>query len=382
MNVQKIRLKLLLLLGLCLHWIPSRRGKYYNMVIVRVDAIGDYVLFMNALWAYKEKLKGKKVLLICADLVKPLAESESLYSDILTFNRNKFASNFIYNLSFLKKVRSISSDEVVYPLLERHSTGDIIIANIRSEKKFAVRNNENTGVGRMLNNIYTRLVEMPANVSEMGSTDLFTREIINPTFHYHLNKITVHGDKSLPLDLPSNYAVIAISSSANTKIWPADRFAALIDLIPNDYNIVLSGAGDADVKRAETIISNVKDRSRICNMVNKTSVYNMFLLISGARFVIGNDSAAVHIAAASHVPSICLFQGAHFGRFLPYPEAIGNTKYHPRIVYYKMDCYNCNFKCKWPDSVPFPCLDKVSVDMAADELSKLLIELKENEREN
>ena len=180
----------------------------------------------------------------------------------------------------------------------------------------------------------------------------------------------------------SNYALIAVSSSADTKIWPAERFAVLIDMIPSKYGIVLSGAGDADVKRAETIINNVKDKLRICNMINKTSVQSMFVLIAHSRFVIGNDSAAVHIAAASHVPSICLFHGAHFGRFLPYIESIGNIKYHPRIVYNKMDCYNCNFKCKWPNAVPFPCLDQVSVDMAAEELSKLLIELKDNEREN
>ncbi len=382
MSIRKIRLKLLLLFGLFLHWIPSKRSRLYNMVIVRVDAIGDYVLFMNALLAYKKKFEGKKVLLICADMVKPLAEGESLYTDIMAFNRNRFAFSFLYNLKFLRKVRLIKADEVVYPLRERHSTGDIIVANIKSAQKYAIRNDEKSGIGGMLNSLYTRLVEIPAYSSEIDSVELFTKEILSSSYHYKLNKITLSYDKIFSFVLPSNFAVIAVSSSANVKTWPAERFAELIDMIPSDYDIILSGSGEADVIRARAILDIVKDKTRLCNMVNKTSVNDMFVLISHARFVIGNDSAAVHIAAASHVPSICLFHGAHFGRFLPYPKSIGNIKYHPRIVYYKMDCYNCNFKCKWPNAVPFPCLDKVSVDMAAEELSKLLIELKENEREN
>lgn len=382
MKFETIQFKFFLFLALLLHLIPSRKKRNYDLIIVRVDALGDYVLFMNCLNVYKDIYKGKKVLLICADLVKPLAEDDSFFTDIIDFNRNRYYKNGTYFFEILNKLRGICAKEVIYPIYERHSTGDIMVTTIVSEKKIGFRNPNLKGVGRCFNHFYSTLIEKPGGFGEIETIECFIKGTILPNFCYQLKKFQIEDVAGILEIMPQKYAVIAISASSDDKVWPADRFASLINKIPVAYNIVLCGAGTKDMTRAEEILALVTDVTRCYNMINKTTVKEMVTMINHACFVIGNDSAAVHIAAATHVPSICVFHGAHFGRFLPYPEYIGYKKYHPRIVYNKMDCYGCNFRCQWPNVVPFPCLQAVTVEMVEKEMLTLIKEVEEDEKSN
>ena len=70
-------------------FFPSERNLRYDLVIVRVDALGDYVIWHDAISAYKERFKNKRVLLVCADIVSPLAKQESFFTDVYFFSREK-----------------------------------------------------------------------------------------------------------------------------------------------------------------------------------------------------------------------------------------------------------------------------------------------------
>ena len=146
------------------------------------------------------------------------------------------------------------------------------------------------------------------------------------------------------------------------KNWPIDRFVEVIDGLPGDLKIVLTGAGEYDFFGAQQIENSVCEKKKVINLVNKTSVSEMVALIANALFVLGNDSAAVHIASSVHVPSVVVLSGAEYGRFLPYPESM-HLEFAPKVVAFKMECYNCKYNCKHPNKEPFECVRNVSVDM-------------------
>lgn len=52
----------------------------------------------------------------------------------------------------------------------------------------------------------------------------------------------------------------------------------------------------------------------------KTSLVELVNLIGQASLLLTNDTSAVHIGAQLGVPTVCIFKGNHYGRFLPYPE--------------------------------------------------------------
>ena len=114
-----------------------------------------------------------------------------------------------------------------------------------------------------------------------------------------------------------------------------------------------------------TIVSRVMEHARLeegVNLAGKTTLSQFIELVRGARLLIGNETSAVHIAAAVGTPSICLLGGGHFGRFLPYPDCVEGAK--PVAVYERMECYGCNWRCHQPHPKggAVPCISTIDVE--------------------
>ena len=137
------------------------------------------------------------------------------------------------------------------------------------------------------------------------------------------------------------------------------------------------GAGAYDEVCAKKILEQVNSPDRITNYVGKTTIPEMVSIISKASFVLGNDSAAVHIASATNVPSIAILSGTHYKRFLPYPSNV-NLKYSPRVVINKMNCFNCDYHCIFPDEEPFECIKRISVEAVEEEVRKMIDEIEKS----
>jgi ADP-heptose:LPS heptosyltransferase len=86
--------------------------------------------------------------------------------------------------------------------------------------------------------------------------------------------------------------------------------------------------------------------------------------ISAARFVVSNESAAVHIAAVLGIPAVCVAGGGHFNRFVPYPDGRGPAGAPVKTVDAAMECFGCQWRCRYtndPDTVR-PCVEEIGVE--------------------
>lgn len=351
-------------------YLPSKRSKFYDLVIVRVDALGDYIIWHDALSAYQEVFNNKKVLLICADLVKPLAEKEPFFTDIIEFNRKKFSTEFSFLFKQLKRLKSISSAMIVYPIWQRHPIGDMMIAQMSSPKKIAmVPGQKNRIWNKLFAYQYSRLIDCLHINSEIKSIEYFTQQVIKADYCYGNHPYILCSDAN---EIESEYVVVAFSASTESKSWELEKFARVIDFIPDEYKVVLTGAGKGDVCKAEQLLHLIHNRGRIINMVSKTSVVDLVMLISNSSLVVGNDSASVHIAAATRVKSVCVLLGAHYGRFLPYPDDLPFKDYLPVTVFHRMNCYGCDYQCNYADQYPFECLKNVSAEEVITQVLKIL----------
>ena len=361
------------IISLLFKFLHIRRRNYFDVIIIRVDALGDYVIWMDALRAYKEKFSGKKVLLICADLIEPLAKLDDFYSEVMPFNRNKVKSDFGYSWNFISNLSSLESEFLYFPVLQRNRIGDMFSWLIKAKTKIAaISNNKGTVLTSLYDKIYTKLIEMPYNDSEIIGIENFTRGCISQDYRYSLLKQNLRYDSNI-VPNGEKYIVIAISASIIEKIWPMRHFAKVINSLPKGYRIYITGAGCLDSELYDQLYDLISNKEYVVNMINRTSVLDLFLLISKSCLVIGNDSAAVHIAAANHVPSVCLLHGAHFGRFLPYPDSLPYKDYHPHSIYHMMDCYGCGYNCSKGSEKTFKCLEKVSPEEVIPEVLKVLL---------
>ena len=69
-------------------------------------------------------------------------------------------------------------------------------------------------------------------------------------------------------------------------------------------------------------LKEIVSSDRIIDLTAKTSLVELVKLISSSSLLIGNDTGAIHIGVASNVKTICISNGNHYGRFVPYPEAV------------------------------------------------------------
>lgn len=349
--------------------IPRRTTTHYDLVIVRTDALGDYVIWHDSLSAYQKQFMGKKVLLICADLVCPLAEQEPFFTDIISFSRGRFGRNLSYCIKTMWSVKRISADNVLYSIWQRHPSGDAFVASIKSPRKVGMMANSKRISTMFFDHHYTELISFNSSKSEIKAVEYFTQKAVLPSYKYGYNlfELKVHHQ-----ELEQDYVVIAFSASTESKSWELEKYAQVIDAIPPRYMVVLTGSGPSDELKAERLVQITSDKSRVFNLVNKTSVVDFVSLITHSELVIGNDSAAVHIAAATRVKSICVLLGAHFGRFLPYPEDLPFKDYLPITIYSQMPCYGCNYNCIFENQTPYECIKKISAGAVIKEMMKIL----------
>jgi heptosyltransferase-3 len=95
------------------------------------------------------------------------------------------------------------------------------------------------------------------------------------------------------------------------KCWPAERTAALADLIVSDgLAVVLTGAPD-DRERALTTAVQAAlrpvSRARVIDLTGALTLKELAALTKAARAFAGVDSAPMHIAAAVGTPALALF---------------------------------------------------------------------------
>ena len=101
-------------------------------------------------------------------------------------------------------------------------------------------------------------------------------------------------------------AVGAGASYGSAKCWPPDRFAKALNVLLShtDADVILFGTpGELPVSAA---IAAELQRPPI-NLTGKTSIADLPALLSQCHLFLGNDSGAMHVAAAVGLPVVAIF---------------------------------------------------------------------------
>jgi len=119
---------------------------------------------------------------------------------------------------------------------------------------------------------------------------------------------------NLPPDSQALFAkpVVAIHPGVGTVMrqWPAEHFAALIDLMVerDDVNAILIGGPD-EAELADEVLASVSAKSSVISLVGKTPLRDLPGLLARCALYVGNNSGPKHIAAALGVPTIGIHSG-------------------------------------------------------------------------
>jgi heptosyltransferase-3 len=116
------------------------------------------------------------------------------------------------------------------------------------------------------------------------------------------------------------------------KAWPAERFADLADRLADMGCRVIIGGGPEDGTVAEAIRRQA--RSSLIVVTGRLSLLPFVALLKRCALFIGNDTGAMHMAAAVGTPIVALFGPSN-------PSEWGPLSEHADVLYKGLDCRPC-----------------------------------------
>jgi heptosyltransferase-2 len=109
----------------------------------------------------------------------------------------------------------------------------------------------------------------------------------------------------LKFETPKHYSCIAPASVWFTKQWPKNKWIELINLIPTDQTIYLTG-GPGDYALCEEILKSAI-HPQVINLAGSLSLLESAELMRGAKMNYVNDSAPMHLCSSVNAPVTAIF---------------------------------------------------------------------------
>lgn len=309
-----------------------------RLLIVKLDHIGDYVLFRNFLQEIKksERYRGYGITLCGNEQIRSLAEwlDHDSVDEFLWVNKKKVFRNpfYLYRILFRLYGRFAIA---MQPTYSRELMGDLFIKFSIAPERFGLNGDCNCisrGDKKRTDAWYTRLISVdPESTFEFFKNKDFFEQLLGarlpiarPTIDKYFASAAI--SKGSPLSVQKKFVVLFPGASLALRRWPAAKFAALGDYMETryGYKIVIAGA-PFDRPLALSIMSH-SSRKDFFDFTSKTSLPELAGLFAMAELIISNDTSAVHFGAAMDVKTVVLSQYNLYGRFVPYPSEMVDDK--------------------------------------------------------
>jgi ADP-heptose:LPS heptosyltransferase len=335
------------------------RDNSHSLLIIRLDAIGDYILFRN----YLERLRTSaqfrafKITLCGNSNWKDLAEyfDAPFVNDFIWIDRKQFISNFRYTVDQLRRVRSRRFDIALQPTYSR-DLADLILLASDAPRKIAFDGDKLNvnGISRWISNLF--LSDVIRSEDKVRFELARNAEFFQDALGLPINLARPYFDdtkvNSIELDLPGNaYAVMSPGAGRKGRQWPTSYYATVAKYIREEYGlaVVIAGAVNDRCLALEIQESylDVIDRTGALTLAEMTK------LIKNAKVLVSNETMAVHMAVALGTGFVCISNGHTFGRFLPYPDSMisGSSYVLPDLMLARSDEYKglVDNYSKWSD---------------------------------
>lgn len=356
-----------------------------KLLIVRLDAIGDFILWLGAAERLRAAYSDYRITLLGNDIWTEVAQALPFWDEVWPLNRKKFRRNPFYRRSLNNKIRKVKFDIVIQPTYSREFYfGDRVIRSCKVKKRIGFQCVTNVFMmkpyqKRKSDLWYTYLVPSSHGpMMELQRDAEFMSGLLGEKVGVSVPRLPPLGRPTYSFRAAKPYFIIFPGAAWNGRKWPLDRFAAIAEEIvrQTDWECVICG-GPGDVALSEEFSKNYSREFR--NLAGKTSLSEFVEIVRNAEMVVGNETSVIHIAAAVDTPSVCIMGGGHFGRFLPYAVDEGHGENLPRAVYHHMDCFGCNWLCKYhvKKRAAVPCVLNIEVQ---DVILKVRDILVQNER--
>ncbi len=347
-----------------------------GVLVVRMDGIGDMVLFRTCLDHYAQALgveQSKITVLGCESWDSIAGEVFQGYR-VITINEHAFAKQPLYRFRISRMVRGLNPAVTICDsYLRRAMMADSLVwvsaapRIISSLPYIGERNRQEFLYYLSQTDQVIDTGDYPTHEIERHYSflsQLAGRKIIPEAPHINWRDDAPPADR---LQAGPAYAVINPGSNEYGRRWPLSKYNEIARrLRARGLRAVFVGG------RAERPGDIDTNDTGIIDLIGRTSLPELLDIMNHAALVVSNDTGPAHLSIALGTPTLVIVGGGHFGCFVPYPESVRPA--HARFVYKEMACYHCFWNCPKRENKfqVFPCVAAVEVNKVWAEIEQLL----------
>ncbi|NQU60118.1 MAG: glycosyltransferase family 9 protein [Rhodospirillales bacterium] len=347
------------------HWPVFKKPR--GVLVVRMDGIGDMVLFRRALDHYAEIFgveKSEITVLGCESWEKLSAEVFDGYR-VLAIDEHAFARRPFYRFRVSLWVRGLAPAVAVCDSYMRRALMADSLVWVSAAPRTVV------SLPFVSERTRSEFGYYLSQVDEIIDTGPYpTHEIIR-----HFNFISALSGNTVKPETPSiqwrdqvpptvdgeAYAVLNPGSNEPGRRWPLAGYAGLARrLLGLGLKVVFVGRPGEWSDGHET--EGLAQEEGVIDLTGKTDLPGLLDLLNHARLVISNDTGPAHLSIALATPTVVIVGGGHFGSFVPYPAQASPA--NARFVFQEMECYHCFWRChrRANKFQLFPCIGALTED--------------------
>jgi len=351
-------------------------GSRSGLLLVRMDGIGDMVLFRQTLDYYSEVFtvpRSEIIILGCNSWASIAREMFEGYR-VLLIDEHAYARQPFYRLKTSLMVRRLNVKTTICDSYFRRAMMADSLVWVSAAKKTIVSLpfiNEPTRIE------FTYYLSQVDTIIDTGSYP--THEIIR-----HFNFLSaISGKNYSPLaplvswkeqvnTFPVNSPYIVLSPGSNEygRRWPYENYINVARILHDKgYSIVIVGSTG---EQGNNTPSHFNDDANVTDLAGKTRLPELIDILKNAAGTISNDTGPAHLSIALGTPTVVIIGGGHFGSFVPYPAKI--IPDHVSFIYEMMSCYHCFWRCHKRSNKyeVFPCISAVTEQKVVDSVMELI----------
>ena len=301
---------------------PAPAPAAKKLLVIRLDDIGDYLLFRNQLAMYKRSAHWQdySVTLLGNSSWKPIFDAcdAAAVDDTLWVDKSKYLADDTYKMEIWARLRAGAFETVIAPSRTRPLVLDdlCMLAAAPTHTIGCINTYVHPQWNRVSDVLYQRLFEpLDTTIHEFHFNAQFAAAICG----IRDEGTRPHIDTRLTPPLPQPYIICFVGANTRSKLWPVHRWIEFINLYLDNSSdrVIVAGASPAEIATAALI----ERHTAATSIAGKASLCEFLGWVAGARAVITNDTMAAHLGASCDKPTVIVANGVNFRRFTEYAAA-------------------------------------------------------------
>lgn len=330
-----------------------------KVLIIKPSAIGDIVHALPVLNLLRRKWPDARVSWLVSSACASLLDGHPQIDELIRFERKRFGKGWrkpsaaMGLFKFTRELRSREFDLVIdlqglfrSGWLAKKTRAPVRVGPAEARELGWVFYTHRVETGFPRGHAVDRYLKI-AEAIGLG------REPVNFIF------ATTESDREAAARLVSpgeRFAVLLPGANWETKRWPPEKFADLVEPLRQRYGLISVIAGGAGDKKLAVHIPGAVD------LTGRTNLRQLVALMERADIVIGNDTGPIHIAAALGRPMVAIYGPTN-------PQYTGPYGRLDTVVRLDLECSPCLSRgCANPSYLS--CLRNLGTEMVLDAVER------------